>query len=253
MNDSPSTNAPKKAGGPKRKKTAGSAARRVAIGTLVRIEKDRAYANLALGPLLNDRASTTRPGVRLELVYGTTRMKRACDYLVDGACRQEVGPQVGAALRIGAYQLQYLDLPVYGVIDATVGAVKGPGRGLVNAVLRRVARADVEWPNDGVRLSYPDWLVAMMRADLGVDLADAALTMNERAVSHVRSDGYVQDLASQEVVRLCAAEPGERVLDLCAAPGGKATGLALAGAVDRLRHSAVSDQPDGRQRRPTRR
>ena len=39
----------------------------------------------------------------------------------------------------------------------------------------------------------------------------------------------VQDAASQAVVRLVGARPGERILDACAAPGGKA--LALADAV----------------------
>ena len=46
-----------------------------------------------------------------------------------------------------------------------------------------------------------------------------------------RDDGYLQDLASQWVDRArWAPTPGERVVDLCAAPGGKATGLAAAGA-----------------------
>ena len=219
--------------GPKAKQTSGSPARRVAIQAMVRIEQDNAYANLVLGPLLERSSLDERDRAFVsELVYGTTRMKRACDYLVDRFVLSEVEPQVRAALRIGAYQLHFLDMPHHGAVGATVGAVKGPGRGLVNAVLRKVATTPVvDWPSDGVRLSYPDWLVKMLRADLGDDLADRSLAaMNERAVSHVRDDGYVQDLASQEVVRLCAAQPGDRVLDVCAAPGGKATGLALLGA-----------------------
>jgi 16S rRNA (cytosine967-C5)-methyltransferase len=45
-----------------------------------------------------------------------------------------------------------------------------------------------------------------------------------------RADGYVQDQASQWVAEAVGAGPGERVLDLCAAPGGKATALAGTGA-----------------------
>ena len=50
------------------------------------------------------------------------------------------------------------------------------------------------------RLSYPDWIVARLRAELGDD-ADAArsLRMNEPAPVTVRDDGYMQDLASQWV------------------------------------------------------
>jgi 16S rRNA (cytosine967-C5)-methyltransferase len=54
--------------------------------------------------------------------------------------------------------------------------------------------------------------------------------MNEPALAVERPDGYVQDPASQLVAVSVAARPGERVLDVCAAPGGKATALAGSGA-----------------------
>jgi 16S rRNA (cytosine967-C5)-methyltransferase len=54
--------------------------------------------------------------------------------------------------------------------------------------------------------------------------------MDEPPLVHHRADGYVQDLASQWVVREVGARPGELVVDLCAAPGGKATGMAGDGA-----------------------
>ncbi|MEZ5180747.1 MAG: hypothetical protein R2702_02555 [Acidimicrobiales bacterium] len=97
----------------------------------------------------------------------------------------------------------------------------------MNAVLRKIAAADDAWPSDAVRLSYPDWVLERLVADLGETDALAALTsMNGAAPVAERADGYVQDPASQRVVDAVGARPGERVLDLCAAPGGKATGLA---------------------------
>ena len=54
--------------------------------------------------------------------------------------------------------------------------------------------------------------------------------MNEPASVTERPDGYVQDEASQLVVSAVEAGPGDLVLDLCAAPGGKATLLAEGGA-----------------------
>jgi 16S rRNA (cytosine967-C5)-methyltransferase len=99
----------------------------------------------------------------------------------------------------------------------------------VNAVLRRVAGAPVEWPDDATRLSVPDWVLDRLDADLGPEDARAALAaMNEPATVTERADGYVQDPASQRVAAAVEVEPGERVLDLCAAPGGKATALAAA-------------------------
>ncbi len=166
-----------------------------------------------------------------ELVYGTTRMKRACDHLVDRYLIGSADDQVRAALRLGAYQLVFLATPPHAAVDATVGAVTGGGRKVVNAVLRRVADGPVAYPDDATRLSYPDWLVERLCEALGPDRAIAALeAMNQPAITSAREDGYVQDPASQSVVDAVGAGPGELVVDLCAAPGGKATGLAATGA-----------------------
>jgi 16S rRNA (cytosine967-C5)-methyltransferase len=54
--------------------------------------------------------------------------------------------------------------------------------------------------------------------------------MNKPATAHERADGYTQDPASQWVTELLDAQPGDRILDVCAAPGGKATALAADGA-----------------------
>ncbi|MFC0217274.1 RsmB/NOP family class I SAM-dependent RNA methyltransferase [Pseudochelatococcus lubricantis] len=141
---------------------------------------------------------------------------------------------------------------------------------LVNAVLRRVAESReailAETGGDDV----PHWLTerwrgtygaataraiaGALRHEPGIDItvkADAAgwaqrldgrllpngsVRLNARA--HVAAlpgyaDGewWVQDAAASLPARLIAATPGERVLDLCAAPGGKTAQLAAAGAV----------------------
>jgi 16S rRNA (cytosine967-C5)-methyltransferase len=116
-------------------------------------------------------------------------------------------------------------------VSATVDVAPKRSKGLVNAVLRKVASSPVTWPDDATRLSYPDWVVATVIRDLGEGDALAALQqMNEPPAVTVRADGYVQDLASQWVVDAVGAAPGERVADTCAGPGGKATGLAASGA-----------------------
>ncbi|MDQ6696044.1 MAG: rRNA cytosine-C5-methyltransferase [Actinomycetota bacterium] len=211
-------------------------ARRVALDALVRIDTDGAYANLLLPTLLSrsglsgrDRAFVT------ELVYGATRMRRACDWLVDRFVLRDVDPQVRAALRLGAYQLAYLRTPGHAAVSATVAVVPRRARGFVNAILRRVATSPVDapddWPSNAIRLSYPDWIVERLVADLGEPAAVGALeAMNERAQVTERPDGYVQDRASQWVADLVDAAPHERVADVCAAPGGKATALASGGA-----------------------
>lgn len=214
---------------------AGVAVRRAALDVLGRIEEEGAYANLATNAVLgrSDLADRDRHFVT-ELVFGTTRMRRACDDLVERHRSGGTSPRVAAALRLGAYQLAFGGVAPHAAVSTTVGAAPKPARGLVNAVLRRIAddvAAGIEWPDLATELSYPDWVVAALTERLGADVAVEALAaMNRAATTHVRDDGYVQDAASQRVVASVGAGPGERVLDACAAPGGKATGLAATGA-----------------------
>lgn len=217
----------------------GIASRRVALDALARIDDDGAYANLVLSGVLDrpgpDGAalSVNDKGFVTDLVYGTVRMQRAVDFLVDRFLTADPPPAARRALRLGAYQLAFRDdLPDYAVVSATVSAAPKRFRGLVNAVLRKVATAAVEYPDAATRLSYPDWIVEQLTHDLGEHDALEALAAMDRAPHvHRRDDGYVQDLASQWVAELVDARAGDLVADLCAAPGGKATALAGAGAL----------------------
>ena len=246
----------------------GDDARRLALEVLGRIERGGAYANLALRAALDrcdldrrDRAFVT------DLVYGTTRMRRACDHLIDRFLHDDIQPEVRTVLRLGAYQLHWAGVPPHAAVSATVAVAPRRVQGLCNAVLRRVADYQPTWPGPAVELSVPDWLIDRLVADLGLDDALVALAaMNRPAPAVVRDDGYYQDRASQLVADLTGEGlvPGGRVLDLCAAPGGKATALAAAGAsvvaadlrparlglvaqnADRLGHAVALVAADGR-------
>jgi 16S rRNA (cytosine967-C5)-methyltransferase len=208
--------------------------RRLAIDALVRIETGGAYANLVLPAMLQrSRLDSRDRAFATELVYGTTRMRRACDWLVDRFLMSPVEPVVRAALRVGAYQLVYVAIPAHAAVNTTVSASPARARRLVNAVLRKIsAEGERTWPDDATRLSYPDWIVERLRADLGANDADASLAaMNVPAAPSTRADGYVQDESSQLVGDEVGARAGERVVDSCAAPGGKATAMAATGAL----------------------
>ena len=216
------------------KPTSGVPARRLALRALKRIDADGAYANLVLGPMLDESQLSERDrGLVTELVYGTTRMRRACDFVVDRFVLGKVDVEVRNALRMGAYQMVFMDTPPHAAVSATVGAVKGRGGSLVNAVLRKAAGSldDLKWPDTATRLSYPNWIVNLLTEEVGSESAIACLeAMNQSASVVERDDGYVQDPASMEVVRAVDAQPGMLIADLCAAPGGKATGLVATGA-----------------------
>jgi 16S rRNA (cytosine967-C5)-methyltransferase len=227
-------------------------ARRVALDALRRIEDGGAYANLVLGPMLStsglsdmDRRFVT------ELVYGTTRMRRACDSLIDRFVTSPPDEATRSVLRLGAYQLVFAGVPPHAAVGETVGLAPKRTRGFVNAVLRKISRlstSDLQWPSDGARLSYPDWIVDLFRAETGEDALAALARMNQAPPVTTRADGYVQDESSQWVAAAVEAKPGERVLDLCAAPGGKATAMAGGGLAGVGATVIANDQRFGRAR-----
>jgi 16S rRNA (cytosine967-C5)-methyltransferase len=171
-------------------------ARVLAIDALVRIE-DGAYAQVLLPAMLRtsglrdrDRAFAT------DLVYGTVREQRRLDDLLASAAKRPIrrlDAPVRAALRLGAYQLVH-DVPRHAAVSETVdalGARSPRARGFVNAVLRALSCVGPPFPeprDEAVALSYPDWLVARLDADLGAADARAALAaMNEPASVTLRA------------------------------------------------------------------
>lgn len=217
-----------------RRATPAASARSVALRCLQRIDHDGAYANLVVAAELADCGLDDRDRrFVVDLVYGTTRMQRACDALVDRFLTHDPAPQVRTLLRLGAYQIHFAGIAAHAAVAETVGLAPARARGFVNAVLRKVASTPMaEWPSLAVQLSYPDWIVQRLTAELGESDALATLaTMNEPAAATEREDGYIQDLGSQWVAAAVPARPGELVIDVCAAPGGKATAIATTGAV----------------------
>jgi 16S rRNA (cytosine967-C5)-methyltransferase len=221
-------------------------ARLVALAALESVDGG-AYANLTLPPLLvkakREGLSDRDAALATELVYGTVRMQRQLDSLLHPHLSRTPDAEVRRLLRLGTYQIHHLRTPAHAAVSETVAISPPKARGFVNAVLRQVAAAKAEPASRsfGERLSYPDWIVDSMIASLGKgDAVDVLEAMNVPATMHERDDGYVQDLASQFVGPFVDAQPGEVILDLCAAPGGKATAIAGRGAfvvaVDVHRH-----------------
>jgi 16S rRNA (cytosine967-C5)-methyltransferase len=206
--------------------------RQVALECLERIDQQGAYANLVVpAALASSKLSTRDRAFVTELVYGTTRMRRACDAIVDRFILTEPEPAVRTLLRLGAYQLVFASIAPHAAVGETVSLASRRARGFVNAVLRKVAGTPMIWPDRATQLSYPEWLARRLIDELG-DEADLAMeTMNQAPPVTMRDDGYTQDRSSQWVAAAVEGEPGEMVFDMCAAPGGKAT--AIAGAPGR--------------------
>lgn len=194
-----------------------------------------------------------------QLAFGATQRRGTLDWVIaDATGGHERGkppklePRVRAALQLGLYELLFLATADHAAVSQAVDLAKpSPGHKLVNAVLRRVQREGVELPSDetpagaAIRHSHPRWLVDMWWGELGPDETRALLAAdNEPAELVVRRGLHPETVdkideqafargeitpmsrAAQLVAPHLDPQPGERVLDLCAAPGGKTAHLA---------------------------
>ena len=208
--------------------------RALALKVLGRIERDSAFANLALRAALDDSELDERDKALVtELVYGVTRMRRACDFLIDRFISKKLHPDIRTILRLGTYQLHWMNIPDHAAVNSSVSLAPKWATGLCNAVLRKVAKEMIDWPTKAIEYSYPDWIVERLESDLGeAEAREALKCMNSSKSAVHREDGYFQDAASQMVSNLLTQEGnwGEGpVIDVCAAPGGKASAAVAAG------------------------
>lgn len=261
----------------------GSTARALALDVLGQClgpDAVPAEESFAAHPVRADLAPRDRAFARL-LIATVLRRLGQLDAVLAAFWRQRPRRQRTLdALRLGAAQLLLLGTPAHAAVAETAGCVPPPDRGMVNAILRRIAG---EGPallaaQDVPVVNTPGWLLASWREAYGetraraiarahldpppLDLAarddPAALAARTGGTllagrivrltgSHVVEDlpGYddglfwVQDVAASLPARLLGDVRGLRVLDLCAAPGGKTAQLAAAGA----RVTAVEADP----------
>jgi 16S rRNA (cytosine967-C5)-methyltransferase len=223
---------------------------------------DRAFRSAAEG--LDDRERAFAQRLAYGSVQRVRTLDHAIESLGRRPLRK-LDPPVRAALRLGAYQLAYADTAAHAAVNESVELVRRArlerAVAFTNAVMRRLAegvRPLIDSLPDGpLKESYPDWVHETFVDVLGPDGALALMrTMNEPRETVVRlvrgeppsgaeptdlhgafrvpridealvAEGRIwpQSRGSQLAGLVVASSEGERVLDLCAAPGGKTSQL----------------------------
>ena len=258
--------------------------RKTALEALERFRRDAAWSRQVMGSLAaKNRLDSRDTALAARLFYGVVQNLALCDFYIDRFARGKLEPKVRDILRLGTYQLLFMDkIPPSAAVSQSVELCRELGyaraAGLVNAVLRRVAAErgkEPPIPGPGtadylaVRWSHPRWLVEELMALRGYEGAEAVLRANNelppvyvqvntcrtteadlaKLLPLCRTDAglvldregdftgteafrqglfYVQDPAAHAAVETAELTPGMRVLDACAAPGGKSFAAAIA-------------------------
>ncbi len=168
-----------------------------AFRTLLRVERDEAFA----APLLSsDRLADLSPedrGLAYELALGVLRWRGELDYLINattGRPAEKLNLPVRIALWLGLYQIRHLDrIPEHAAVNESVELLKhGSHRRaapLVNAALRAALRDRPDAPDARVRdplnrlsiaASHPRWLLERWIERFGIDEATALALENNR-------------------------------------------------------------------------
>jgi 16S rRNA (cytosine967-C5)-methyltransferase len=208
-------------------------------------------------------------GLARALASAVLRHQPGLDRLIDQACAKRLPDDARArqALRVALAGKLILDLPAHAVIATALPLVEGGPRRLVHGVLGTLLRGQAELPPPRLPGGWEErWEAAWGRPQVdaavrlfaGVPPIDLGLhdpgetqhwvdVLGGRSLfpGHVRLDGshdvaalpgfaegawWVQDAAASLPARLLGDVEGRRVLDLCAAPGGKTMQLAALGA-----------------------
>lgn len=219
-----------------------------AHGILRRIEREQAFA----APLLANESGFVRT-----LVLGVLRWRSRLDFAVRALAKRKIDDELLDVLRLGAYQLLYMDVAKYAAVAETVELAPKHARGFVNAVLRRIGQAEAPVPPDlATRTAHPPWIIERWIRNYGEERAAKIAAANQElsypdvitdapppdAVpsalvpgmwklrgSSAAVDGVVLDEGSAVIADLAAATSHD-IVDLAAAPGGKSLVMTMRGA-----------------------
>jgi 16S rRNA (cytosine967-C5)-methyltransferase len=204
-------------------------ARRVAFQVVRRVFEDDAYTDRVFDTAARELDARDR-ALAQRIAYGTVQRVRTLDYGIDTLGRRptrKLDPAVLAALRIAAYELGWSEAPAHAVADDAVELVRAANleraTGFTNAVCRRLSEGFrqlvAELPEGPLKHSYPDWIHDVWVRDFGEEEALAL----ERAQNEPPplEDYRGMSRASRLAAEAVRSQPGERVLDACAAPGNK--------------------------------
>ncbi|KGP76898.1 16S rRNA methyltransferase [Desulfosporosinus sp. Tol-M] len=206
-------------------------ARGMAVRILTRAEVEGAYVNLLLQKNLAKLADSRDRRFVTFLVNGTLKHRLTLDYALRMHLSKPMSSlphEVRAILRIGAFQLLYVDnVPPAVAVNESVELAKSFPKftGLVNGVLRKVMNKawDFPWPDAkretarylSVRYSHPEWMIQHWLKRWGREETEALCQANnESAPTWIRTNTLKisrEDLRARLIREGITVDPGIRI------------------------------------------
>src|SRR3954467_4009407 len=206
--------------GSKRADARATPARTCAYAVVRRVFEDDAWADRALhGEARRLRLDPRERALATQLAFGTVQRAATLDHVIDRlTAGRRLEPVVRAALRLGVYQLAYLDrVPAHAAVGESVELAKADaprGAGLVNAVLRRAAREaralvealpDATAAQAALRHSHPQWIAELWFEALGPTAARALMAADNLPGEAVLRANTLRITADELAARLPVA------------------------------------------------
>lgn len=234
---------------------------------LYKIFAKSAYVNIALNTVLKSLDDKDKKFVT-RIVYGVIEKNLFLDYIIKQLTKKYPHTSDAVILKMGIYQLYFMNEPDYAVVNNMVELAKKLKRSpaFINAVLRK--SKDIKMPTDkyekkSLEYNVPVWVIKEVENDYGQQISDLFFSYPKELLTHIRHNpkrinqqdfekyldfevdkkteyGYyvchstlkklnnidnslftVQSLGSMAVCMAVGVKNGDKVLDVCAAPGGK--------------------------------
>lgn len=170
-------------------------ARRASLVALIHMEAHKTYSNLMVSNLIEKQKMRPKDSsLAIQLIYGVTERRITLDYIISRYLNRpfsQLNLQVKNVLRLGIYQLLYLNIDDFAAVHETVELVKRIGcakyAAFVNAILRQFLRDDkrvflTQPPRQlskrlSVLYSCPQWLVSQLLKQYGNKLVEHYLKL----------------------------------------------------------------------------
>ncbi len=211
-------------------------ARQIALAALREWRRERRFADSIISRLFaKAELPVSNRAFALELFYGVLRNLLLLDFWIGCLRASRIDANLRDLLRLGLYQLLFLKTAEHAAVYETVELAPKRQRAVINGVLRAAARQQDELRTRGkaqplfVRTSHPQFLIARWQQHFGANPESPALVHKPEFVEFHAwpTDAlnlgrcYIQDPSTVIACELLDPQPGEKILDACAAPGGK--------------------------------